>query len=72
MSLPKTTKSKKKRKSVKRKKVADLRMSEKSTRGDGTYTPTIRVGTETPLTMDMNGSFVWGKFKPKGANSRKK
>lgn len=73
MSLPKNVKTNKprakKKTTRKRKKVADLRMSEKSTRGDGTYTPTIKVGIQTPLTLDMNGSFVWGKYKPKGVNN---
>jgi hypothetical protein len=73
MSLPKNVKSSKsktikKKATGKRKKVADLRMSEKSSRGNGMYTPTIKVGTQTPLTLDMSGSFVWGKYKPKGSN----
>ena len=55
-----------------RKKVADVRMSELSTRGDGTYTPTIKVGGQTPLTLGMDGKFSWGVYKPKGANTNKK
>lgn len=61
-----------KKASARRKKVADVRMSEPSTRGDGTYTPTIRVGGETPLTIGMDGKFSWGVYKPKGANTNRK
>lgn len=70
MSLPKSSKRKttKKKAPRKRKKVAELRMSEPSTRGNGMYTPTIQVGLKNPLTLGMDVTKSWGKYKPLAAN----